>query len=292
MKQNYLSDYIDELRAKDKSENTIDAYRRDLIHHISFLEEEKLSFEDFNEIEVSNFIGYLLDLNMSRATIARHLVSVRNFYKYLRKKNKIREAPILYFELPEIKRNLPEPLSVEEVEEILAAPDISTLRGKRDKAILEVLYATGIKASELIELRYRDLDMVRGNLSVKGKKNKDRLVPLGSFAMESIELYLSSRLDPVVGASVLFPSHRGEQMTRQGLWKILKEYAKISGLSENINLNTLRHSYAVHMLSGGADITTLSLLLGHNDIKATSIYLKLVNNRKIKEVYEDAHPRA
>lgn len=146
MKQNYLSEYIDELRTKEKSENTVDAYRRDLIHLLSFLEEEELSFEDFNEIEVSNFIGYLLDLNMSRATIARHLVSIRNFYKYLRKKNKVREAPILYFELPEIKRNLPEPLSVEEVEVILSAPDISTMKGKRDKAILEVLYATDRKS--------------------------------------------------------------------------------------------------------------------------------------------------
>lgn len=292
MKKDFLSEYILELRSKDKSENTIDAYRRDLVRLISFLEEEELDFEDFNEIEVSNFIGYLLDRNMSRATIARHLVSTRNFYKYLRRKNKVREAPILYFELPEIKRNLPEYLSVEEVEELLSAPDLSTLKGKRDKAILEVLYATGIKASELIELCYRDLDMVRGNLIIQGKKNKDRLVPLGSFAMESIELYLGARVDPVVGASVLFPSHRGEKMTRQGLWKILKEYAKLAGLSESITLNTLRHSYAVHMLSGGADLTTLSSLLGHNDIKATAIYLKLVKNKKIREVYEDAHPRA
>lgn len=292
MKQNYLNDYLEELSSKDKSENTIDAYRRDLLHFISFLDEEKLELEDFNEIEVSSFISYLLDFNMSRATISRHLVSIRNFYKFLRRKNKVREAPILYFELPEIKRNLPEPLSVEEVELILSAPPVTTLKGKRDRAILEVLYATGIKATELIELRYRDLDMARSNLSVRGRKNKDRLVPLGSFAMESIEVYLSSRVDPVVGSSILFPSHRGEKMTRQGLWKILKEYAKNAGLSESINLNTLRHSYAVHMLSGGADLTTLSQLLGHNDIKATAVYLKLVQNKKLKEVYEDAHPRA
>lgn len=292
MKQQYLNEYIEELRTKDKSENTIDAYRRDLVHLTSFLEEEDLDFEDFNEIEVANFINYLLDLNMSRATISRHLVSIRNFYKHLRKKNKVREAPILYFELPEIRRNLPEPLTVADVEKIIQAPDQTTLKGKRDRAILEVLYATGLKATELIELRYRDLDLSRGNLAIKGKKNKDRLVPLGSFAIESIENYLNARVDPVVGASILFPSQRGEKMTRQGLWKILKEYAKICGLPEKVNLNTFRHSYAVHMLSGGADLTTLSLLLGHNDVKATAIYQKLVKNKKFKEVYEDAHPRA
>ena len=288
----YLKDYLEELKRLDKSVNTIDAYRRDLIHLLAFLKEEGLEYDDFNEIEVSNFISYLLDFNMSRATISRHLVSIRNFYKYLRKKDKVREAPILYFELPEIKRNLPEPLSIEEVEMLIDAPDTEKQKGKRDKAILELLYATGLKATELLELTIRDVDLSRGYISVKGKKNKERLIPMGSFAVASIREYLSSRKEPVIGSSVLFPSQRGEKMTRQGLWKILKEYAKECGLDSSININTLRHSYAVHMLSGGADLTTLSLLLGHNDIKATAVYLKMVKSKKFKEVYEDAHPRA
>ncbi len=288
----YLKDYLEELKRLDKSVNTIDAYRRDLIHLLAFLKEEDLEYDDFNEIEVSNFISYLLDFNMSRATISRHLVSIRNFYKYLRKKDKVREAPILYFELPEIKRNLPEPLSIEEVEMLIDAPDTEKQKGKRDKAILELLYATGLKATELLELTIRDVDLSRGYISVKGKKNKERLIPMGSFAVASIREYLSSRKEPVIGSSVLFPSQRGEKMTRQGLWKILKEYAKECGLDSSININTLRHSYAVHMLSGGADLTTLSLLLGHNDIKATAVYLKMVKSKKFKEVYEDAHPRA
>jgi len=290
--ERFIKAYLEELRRQQKAENTMDAYKRDLLRLKAFLEEEHLTYEDFNEIEVSHFISYLLDHNMSRATISRHLVSIRNFYKYLRKKNKVKEAPILYFELPEIKRNLPEPLLVEEVERLLLEPDLATLKGKRDKAILEVLYGAGLKATELIELTFRDVDLSRGNLSVKGKKNKERLIPIGSFAIDSIKDYLEARVDPIVGASILFPSQRGDQMTRQGLWKILKEYAKTCGLSTNINLNTLRHSYAVHMLSGGADLTTLSLLLGHNDVKATAVYLKLVKNKKIKEVYEEAHPRA
>jgi integrase/recombinase XerD len=289
---NYLQDYLEELKRLEKSPNTIDAYRRDLIHLLSFLKDEGLDYEDFNEIEVSNFIGYLLDFNMSRATISRHLVSIRNFYKYLRKKNKVREAPILYFELPEIKRNLPEPLSIEEVEMLIDTPDTEKLKGKRDRAMLELLYATGLKASEVLDLTIRDVDLSRGYISVKGKKNKERLIPMGSFAVSSIREYLASRSEPVIGSSVLFPSQRGDKMTRQGLWKILKEYAKACGLDSSININTLRHSYAVHMLAGGADLTTLSLLLGHNDIKATAVYLKLVKNKKFKEVYEDAHPRA
>lgn len=290
--EGFLHDYLDELKRLDKSPNTIDAYKRDIVHLISFLHDEGLDYEEFNEIEVSNFIGYLLDFNMSRATISRHLVSIRNFYKYLRKKNKVHEAPILYFELPEIKRNLPEPLSIEEVESLLAAPDPRTQKGKRDKAILELLYATGLKATEILDLTIRDVDLSRGNVSVKGKKNKERLIPMGSFAISSIREYLASRKDTIIGSSVLFPSQRGDKMTRQGLWKILKEYAEECGLDSSININTLRHSYAVHMLAGGADLTTLSLLLGHNDIKATAVYLKLVKNRKFKQVYDDAHPRA
>ena len=288
----FLKDYLEELKRLDKSPNTIDAYRRDITHLISFLQDEGLDYEDFNEIEVSNFIGYLLDFNMSRATISRHLVSIRNFYKYLRKKNKVREAPILYFELPEIKRNLPEPLSIEEVEMLIDTPDTDTQKGKRDRAILELLYATGLKATELLDLTYRDVDLSRGFISIKGKKNKERLIPIGSFAVTSLREYLASRKDTVIGSSVLFPSQRGEKMTRQGLWKILKEYAQECGLDRSININSLRHSYAVHMLAGGADLTTLSLLLGHNDIKATAVYLKLVKNKKFKQVYDDAHPRA
>lgn len=290
--ENYLKDYLDELKRQDKSENTLDAYKRDIVHLLAFLEEEGLELEEFNEIEVSNFIGYLLDLNMSRVTISRHLVSIRNFYKYLRKKNKVTEAPILFFELPEIKRNLPEILSIEQVEMLIDTPDIETNKGKRDKAILELLYAAGLKATELIELKMRDVDLSRGYVSIKGKKNKERLIPIGSFAISSIREYLASRKDIVIGSSILFPSQRGDEMTRQGLWKILKEYAEACGLDKSVNINTLRHSYAVHLLNGGADITSVSLLLGHNDIKATSVYLKLVKNRKLKEVYEYAHPRA
>jgi len=290
--ENYLKDYLDELKRLEKSENTLDAYRRDIIHLLGFLEEEGLELEEFNEIEVSNFIGYLLDLNMSRVTISRHLVSIRNFYKYLRKKNKVTEAPILYFELPEIKRNLPEILSIEQVEMLIDTPDIETNKGKRDKAILELLYAAGLKATELIKLKLRDVDLSRGYVSIKGKKNKERLIPIGSFAVSSIREYLASRKDIVIGSSILFPSQRGDEMTRQGLWKILKEYAQACDLDKSVNINTLRHSYAVHLLNGGADITSVSLLLGHNDIKATSIYLKLVKNRKLKEVYDYAHPRA
>lgn len=287
----FVGEFLEELKSKGKSPNTIDAYGRDLKHLTDFLAEEGIDLEEFNEIEVSNFINHLLDLGMSRTTISRHLVSVRNFYKFLRRKNKVLEAPILYFELPEIKRSLPVSLTIEQVEELLALPDISTAKGKRDRAILEILYGAGLKASELIELNYRDVDLSRGYVSIKGRKNKERHIPIGSYSVGTLKEYLTTR-ENIVGASILFPSMRGDRMTRQGLWKILKDYADEAGIDENININTLRHSYAVHMLSGGADLTTLSLLLGHNDIKATSIYLKLVKNRKFKDVYEEAHPRA
>ncbi len=287
-----LRDYLKALEEEGRAENTLEAYGRDLRHLKSFLEEEELTIEDFDEIEASRFIGYLLDRNMSRSTISRHLVSIRNFYKFLWKKNRIKEAPILYFDLPLMKRNLPEFLTVDEVETLLSTPDITTHKGKRDLAILEMMYAAGLKATELTELTLKDVDISRGNLSVKSLKNHSRLVPIGKYAIHTLETYLEDREEGLTGSSILFPSQRGEKMSRQGLWKILKVYAKAMGLSKRITLNTLRHTYAVHMLEGGADLTVVSSLLGHQDLKATAIYMELIQTKKHKEIYEDAHPRA
>ncbi len=287
-----LAEYLTELKRLGRAENTLDAYERDLRHFIEFLIKENLEFNEFDEIEVSNFIDYLLDFNMSRRTISRHLVSIRNFYKFLRKKNMVEEAPILFFELPEIKRNLPDTLSLREIEIFLDMPDLSTLKGLRDRAILEVLYGAGLKATELINLKVRDADLTRGYIRVKERNGSEREVPIGNYAIESIENYLSKREDNISPASALFPSSRNEAMSRQGLWKILKGYEEMSNIDQNININTLRHSYAVHMLEGGADLNTVSNLMGHKDVNSTAVYLKLVKNKKIKEVYKNSHPRA
>ena len=288
----YLQEYLREIKRLGKAENTLDAYERDLKHFIEFLIKEELQFNEFDEIEVSSFIDYLLDFNMSRRTISRHLVSIRNFYKFLRKKNMVEEAPILFFELPEIKRNLPEILSLREIESLLDLPDLSTLKGLRDRGIIEVLYGAGLKATELINLKLRDADLTRGYIRVKERDGKEREVPIGDYAIESIKNYLEKREDEIIQSSVLFPSSRNETMTRQGLWKILKGYGEKLNIDENININTLRHSYAVHMLEGGADLNTVSNLMGHKDVKSAAIYLQLVKNKKEKEVYNTSHPRA
>ncbi|NLC65771.1 MAG: tyrosine-type recombinase/integrase [Clostridium sp.] len=204
----------------------------------------------------------------------------------------VEEAPILFFELPEIKRNLPDTLSLREIEIFLDMPDLSTLKGLRDRAILEVLYGAGLKATELINLKVRDADLTRGYIRVKERNGSEREVPIGNYAIESIENYLSKREDNISPASALFPSSRNEAMSRQGLWKILKGYEEMSNIDQNININTLRHSYAVHMLEGGADLNTVSNLMGHKDVNSTAVYLKLVKNKKIKEVYKNSHPRA
>lgn len=287
-----LREYLTALEEDGRAQNTLEAYGRDLKHLNNFLEEEGLGLEDFDDIEASRFISYLLDQNMSRSTISRHLVSIRNFYKFLWKKNRIKEAPILYFELPLMKRNLPEFLTVDQVEALLKLPDVSTPKGKRDRAILEMMYAAGLKATELTELTLKDVDLSRGNLLVKSLKNHSRLVPIGKYAIDTLQDYLKDREESLKGTSILFPSQRGEKMSRQGLWKILKSYAKAMGLRQNITLNTLRHTYAVHMLEGGADLTVVSSLLGHQDLKATAIYMDLIQTKKHKDVYEEAHPRA
>ncbi len=287
-----LKDYLVSLEQEGRAKNTLEAYERDLKHLNNFLVQEGLALEDFDDIEASRFISYLLDENMSRSTISRHLVSIRNFYKFLWKKNRIKEAPILYFDLPLMKRNLPEFLSLDEVETLLNTPDLTTIKGKRDRAILEMMYAAGLKATELTELTVKDVDISRGNLSVKSLKNHSRLVPIGKYAIDTLDAYLKDREDVLQGTSILFPSQRGEKMTRQGLWKILKTYAKVMDLKKNITLNTMRHTYAVHMLEGGADLTVVSTLLGHQDLKATAIYMELIQTKKYKDVYDDAHPRA
>lgn len=285
--------YLNNLTSQGKSKNTIDAYRRDLQKFETFLIEEKLSLDQFEELQIVSYTEYLMDSGISKSSIIRNLVTLRNFYKFLRRQGFVLEAPILYYELPHLDRDLPEILTVEEMKLILEAPDSKTNKGRRDRAILELLYASGLKVSELIHLEMMDVNLDKRYIVCTGSKGKERLIPIGTKAVESLRSYLEIR-DQMASETTkfLFTSNQGESITRQGVWKLLKNYKDQVGITKEVNLNTLRHSFAVHLLDNGADMKAVQEMLGHTDINATLRYEELKKKNKLMEIYRSTHPRA
>lgn len=285
--------YLSTLESQGKTKNTVDAYRRDLHKFQAFLEEEQISLDEFEELQIVSYTEFLMDSGISKASIIRNLVTLRNFYKFLRRRGFVSEAPILYYELPHLDRDLPEVLTVEEIRKILETPDIKTNKGKRDRAILELLYASGLKVSELIRLKLMDVNLDKRYLVCVGTKGKERLVPVGTMALESLRNYLTIRNQMASEMTpYLFTSNQGDSITRQGVWKMLKNYTEQAGITKDVNLNTLRHSFAVHLLDNGADMKAVQEMLGHTDINATMRYEELKKKNKLMEIYNKAHPRA
>lgn len=285
--------YLNNLASQNKSKNTIDAYRRDLQKFEAFMKEEQLSLEEFEELQIVSYTEYLMETGISKSSIIRNLVTLRNFYKFLRRQGFVLEAPILYYELPHLDRNLPEILTVEEMKKILEAPDPKTNKGKRDRSILELLYASGLKVTELINLKVPDVNLDKQYIVCQGSKGRERLIPMGTKAVESLRAFLAIR-DQMAkeGSSYLFTSNQGESITRQGVWKLLKTYTDQAGITKDVNLNTLRHSFAVHLLDNGADMKAVQEMLGHTDINATLRYEELKKKNRLMEVYNHSHPRA
>ncbi|WP_339062586.1 site-specific tyrosine recombinase XerD [Tepidibacillus marianensis] len=280
---------------KGLAQNTLDSYRRDLISYFKFLKSyEGISIEETNR---SHIIAYLLSLkNNGRATttISRNLASIRAFYQYLLRDRIIAKDPSQNLESPKIDKRLPKVLSVEQVESLLNMPDSKTPSGMRDRAMLELLYATGIRVSELVSLNIDDLNLTMGFVKCFGKGSKERIVPLGSMAIRSIKIYLDHARMELTKRRVeesLFVNHHGTRLTRQGFWKIIKKYAKQAEIETQITPHTLRHSFATHLLENGADLRSVQEMLGHADISTTQIYTHITKSR-LKEVYSKAHPRA
>lgn len=285
--------YLQSLATQGKSKNTIDAYKRDLFKYEEFLKQEKIDISDFEELQIVSYTEHLMDSGISKSSIIRNLVTLRNFYKFLRRQGFVLEAPILYYELPHLDRDLPEILTVDELKLILEAPDRKSNKGLRDRAILELLYATGLKVSELISLKVMDVNLEKSYIICTGSKNKERLIPIGHPAVQAISAYLKIRGSMASeGTDILFTSNQGESITRQGVWKLLKNYKDSAGITKDVNLNTLRHSFAVHLLENGADMKDVSEMLGHTDISATMRYEEMKKKNRLMEAYNKAHPRA
>lgn len=288
-----LNNYMSYLGNKNLSKNTLDAYRRDIKRFCQFLNERNEDMKVVEEITIMAYVQELHKNKMANSSIIRNIVSIRNFYKYLSKRGIIEDGPVINYEMPKLKRNIPQILTVEEVDKLLQAPDLNTKKGIRDKAMLEVMYATGMKVSELLNITTFDINLKLCYIKCKGSKDTERIIPIGSYAVNCLNEYLKIRPAlNIYNLDYLFLNLQSTKMTRQGFWKIVKHYAKLSEIKKEINSYTLRHSFAVHLLQNGADIKAVQELLGHRDMAATQIYSTICKKSKIVEIYKKTHPRA
>ncbi|MDD2497975.1 MAG: site-specific tyrosine recombinase XerD [Desulfitobacteriaceae bacterium] len=280
---------------KGLAENTRSSYELDLKSFFSFLETKSVS--TINSVTRHDIVGYLLKLkkeSKSTATSARHMAAIKSFFHFLLAEKIITEDPTANLETPKLAKVIPRVLSQEETALLLKQPDVQKDAGRRDKAMIELLYGTGMRVSELLNLNLQDINLDLGYLRCFGKGSKERIVPVGSFAGQAINEYLAlsrAKLVKKNKESALFVNQRGKRLTRQGFWKILKEYARQAGIETVLTPHTLRHSVATHMLENGADLRAVQELLGHADITTTQIYTHLTNSR-LKTVYDNCHPRA
>ena len=282
---------------KGLSTNTVAAYRRDLVKFESYVKKRKLALESATRDDIVDFLASLFHQKLESRTVARHLVTLRNFFRFALTQELITSDPTLNLESPKIRRTLPGYLRLEEIERLLAQPDDKTLIGLRDRAMLDVLYSTGLRVSELINLRVMDIDRGVGCIRCIGKGDKERIVPIGKKALALVERYLRDsrpQLAPAgkqVSSPTLFINKRGNRLSRVGVWKILSAYGRRAGLRVALTPHMLRHSFATHLLEGGADLRSVQLMLGHSDISTTQIYTHVVEER-LKQIYKAHHPRA
>lgn len=281
---------------KNMASNSRIAYRRDIVAFETYLKAKEIY--DLTEATNTEIVGYLLQLKnegKSGATVNRKLASLRAFYRFLSSGSPLIKDPTVHLKSPRIEQKHTEFLTIPEIERLLSVP-ASTVKGIRDKALLELLYATGMRVSEVAGANLNDVNLRIGFVMTGGEHGKARLIPLGRPARAAVETYVyegRSKLlrEKATSNEALFLNYNGERLTRQGIWKLIKEYAAEAGLVDRLTPQTLRNSFAVHMLQNGADLRSVQELLGHEDIAATKLYLSVVKNR-IKDVYDKTHPRA
>ena len=274
------------------SKNTLFAYRSDISKYARWLQNQGINI---TKAGPQNILAYLASTeNKSTRTVARNLSSLRRLYEYLSKEDKVKQNPIKNVEAPRLGRSLPKSLTENEVESLLDAPNTNQPLGLRDKTMLEILYATGLRVSELITLTLHQINLRQGVVRVMGKGNKERLVPLGEISTEWLEKYLAHGRNEILGENnstdTLFPSRRGKSMTRQTFWHIVKRHAIVAGIKKNISPHMLRHAFATHLINHGADLRVVQMLLGHSDISTTQIYTHVARER-LKDIHSKHHPR-
>tara|TARA_B100000427_G_scaffold140411_1_gene116802 strand:- start:3457 stop:4359 length:903 start_codon:yes stop_codon:yes gene_type:complete len=274
------------------SKNTLFAYRSDISKYARWLQNQGINI---TKAGPQNILAYLASTeNKSTRTVARNLSSLRRLYEYLSKEDKVKQNPIKNVEAPRLGRSLPKSLTENEVESLLDAPNTNQPLGLRDKTMLEIIYGTGLRVSELITLTLHQINLRQGVVRVMGKGNKERLVPLGEISTEWLEKYLAHGRNEILGENnstdTLFPSRRGKSMTRQTFWHIVKRHAIVAGIKKSISPHMLRHAFATHLINHGADLRVVQMLLGHSDISTTQIYTHVARER-LKDIHSKHHPR-
>ncbi|WP_294835234.1 site-specific tyrosine recombinase XerD [uncultured Lactobacillus sp.] len=277
------------------SANTITAYKQDLSSFINFLQKENLSSWPTKAIDIDAFLAEQRDQKKATSSISRLISSLRKFYQWLVRQNIQKLNPMLEIDSPKKRRPLPVALTTVEVTDLLKQPDIKKKLGLRDRALLETLYATGIRVSELINLKFTDLHEELKLVKVFGKGSKERLIPISKVALSWIDSYKEKVRDPLIlkvgkNTDFIFLNSRGGSLTRQAVWQIIKHYCKLAGIQKNVTPHTLRHTFATHLLENGADLRVVQEILGHSDISTTQIYTNL-SQKHIIHVYEKTHPR-
>ncbi|MFO7306355.1 MAG: site-specific tyrosine recombinase XerD [Gammaproteobacteria bacterium] len=275
------------------SPNTLSAYRADLTALDRWLQGRGTSIVDATRADLLDFIAWRVESGARPRSTARQLSSFRRFYRFLVRDGVLKEDPTAQIAMPKIGRSLPKSLTEEEVEALLNAPEISDPLGYRDRTMLEVLYATGLRVSELVNLKSSQVNMNQGVLRIVGKGDRERLIPLGEEAVEWLQKFMSGpRLEILLERQTdyLFPTRRGDRMTRQAFWHIIKRYAQKAGVKKDLSPHTLRHAFATHLLNHGADLRVVQMLLGHSDLSTTQIYTHVARER-MKELHARHHPR-
>ncbi len=299
--QEQINQFLEFLEVeKGYSTNTLAAYQNDLGQFLVFLQQlpEKERPKSWKSVTRDHIIHYILEMKereYASSTIARKVAAVKSFFKFLEDTGHLSSSPAKELETPRAEKHLPATISAEDVDRLLAAPSTSTPAGMRDRAMLELLYATGLRVSELVALNIEDVDLDAGTVRCMGKGRKERVLPIYDRAREALAHYLEKGRPKLLGEgnqeNALFLNRRGTRLTRQGLWLIIKRYVQEVNIKENVTPHTLRHSFATHMLRGGADLRAVQQMLGHANISTTQIYTQVTNER-MREVYDETHPRA
>ena len=290
-----IDEFCDALWLEDGlSRNTLDAYRRDLVQFTQWLAQQRakeLMAADHGDVQ--SYLAHQFRKKTRASSAARLLSSLKRMYRWLQRQNRIKTDPTLNVDTPKLPRTLPKSLTEADVESLLAAPTVETPRGERDKAMLETLYASGLRVSELVTLRLPQISQDMGVVRVLGKGSKERLVPLGEEALARVKRYVAVGRPALLAGKAsddLFVTARGSAMTRQSFWQIIKRYAAQAGLRASISPHVLRHAFATHLLNHGADLRVVQLLLGHSDISTTQIYTHVARER-LKQLHAMHHPR-
>lgn len=279
---------------KGLSANSLAAYRTDLTRLAEFLKKRQLDIASARGSDLGDFVDSLFERGLGARSVGRYVSSVRGVYRYLLDQDKLREDPTVNLRSPGQWKTLPKYLTLGEVDQLLGVPDLEKALGNRDFAMLQLLYATGLRVSELVSVRLSELDTKMGLIRTVGKGDKTRLVPVGTSALEAIEDYMT-RFRPGIlkhkKSPYLFVTARGGSMSRQAFWKLLKKHGLVAGISKTITPHVLRHSFATHLLERGADLRSLQLMLGHADISTTQIYTHVLRTR-MRAIYDKHHPRS